>query len=235
VTAEKALQGRLAICQGYAAFFSSLATRMNLPAATAVGYANVDPTGAAPPVLGPEGGHAWNVYRTSSGAHIVDTCWGAGVVSEDYTKFTPQFDPFWFNTPPDQAIFMHWPVDIAWQLLTIPVDSTTFQQWPYIDASWFKLGVSGPSMRQAFAPVKGKLVVKPLPRVYATPHQVRIVQVPRQATLVAGQDATLVFAVEPGTEVGLEAHGWVVPAQAYGKYRRLTITPAASAAPRIVT
>jgi hypothetical protein len=44
-----------------------------------------------------------------------------------------------------------------------------------------------------------------------------------------------VFTVGPGIEVGLKGHGFVLPAEAQGKYRRLTIAPAAGAMPHIVT
>ncbi|RZL02526.1 MAG: hypothetical protein EOO62_22035 [Hymenobacter sp.] len=100
--------------------FTSLATQMNLSATTVVGYANVDPTGSTLPVLGADRSHAWNTYRTANGAHIVDTCWGAGGVSADSAAFLPQFDAYWFNPPPEQAIFMHWPVEASAQLLATP-------------------------------------------------------------------------------------------------------------------
>lgn len=233
VTAEQALATRRAECQGYAELFTALARRMKLPAETVVGYAGGEQTGPVRPVLGPDRAHAWNVYLTPSDAHLADACWGAGWVSED--EFTPAFDAFWFNTPSDQAIFTHWPADAEWQLLAAPVDSLTFRRWPYIAASWFTLGVSGSSMRQGLAPAKGNAVCPPLPRACAPPHEVRIVQVPRQAAFVVGQPVTFVFRVGPGIEVGLEGDGRVLPAEARGEYRRLTVTPAAGAAPRIVT
>ena len=235
VTAEQALSSRLASCQGYADLFTSLATRMSLSATTVVGYANVDPTGSTLPVMGADRSHAWNIYRTASGAHLVDTCWGAGALSADAAAFLPQFDTYWFNPPPEQAIFMHWPLEASAQLLAAPVDAATFRRWPYVDATWFKAGINATSLRQALASATGKLVGKPLPRLYTTGQAVQLVQIPRHATLVAGQAATFVFAVGPGVEVGLEGSGWVVPAQAQGKYRRLTLTPTASAAPHIVT
>jgi transglutaminase/protease-like cytokinesis protein 3 len=107
VTAEQALTSRLAICQGYAELLTALASRMQLTAATVEGYATVDSNSPTSPVLGADRGHTWNVYRTNSGVHIVDTCWGAGNVSDDYAKFKQHFTPYWFNTPPEQAIFMH--------------------------------------------------------------------------------------------------------------------------------
>lgn len=78
-------------------------------------------------------------------------------------------------------------------------------------------------MAQALAPTKGKPKPKPLPTLYSIPHQVRIVQVPRQATLVAGQPATFRFTTAPGVSLGYESDGFVLPFTANGNYQQLTI------------
>ncbi|MGI4865942.1 MAG: transglutaminase domain-containing protein [Janthinobacterium lividum] len=203
---EQVLQSRVAICQGYADLFTDLAIRMGLTANTVTGYAAVDATQPVCPMLGTDGAHAWNVYRAAGTVHIADPCWGAGFVSSDYQCFTHKLNSFWFDTSPAQAIFLHFPSDDSWQLLPTPVASTVFRQWPYVEATWFRLGVSGASMAQALAITKGRPKPKPLPMVYPTSHQVQIVKVPRQATLVAGQPVTFVFAVAPGVELGFESN-----------------------------
>jgi hypothetical protein len=225
---EQVLQHRVAICQGYADLFTALATRMKLAAHTVSGYAKLNNSQPLPPMLGTDGGHAWNVYRAAGTLHIADACWGAGVVSDDYQQFTYGFNPFWYDTPPEQAIFLHLPADDSWQLLPAPVASTVFRQWPIVEDDWFRLGVSGASMTQALAPIKGKPKPTPLPTLYAIPHQVRIVQVPRQATLFAGQPVTFRFTAAPGVSLGYESYGFVLPFTASGNYQQFTIKPGGS-------
>jgi hypothetical protein len=225
---EQVLQSRVAICGGYADLFTALATRMNLVATTVIGHVHVDASKPRPPALGADGGHAWNVYRAAGIMHIADPCWGAGTVSDDYQQFTYGFNPFWYDTPPEQAIFLHLPADDSWQLLPAPVVSKVFRQWPIVEDDWFRLGVSGASMAQALAPSKGQPKPKPLPTLYAIPHQVRIVQVPRQATLAAGQPVTFRFTTAPGVSLGYESYGFVLPFTASGSYQQFTIKPSGS-------
>ncbi len=220
---EQVLQSRVAICQGYADLFTDLATRMKLIAHTVGGHANVDTGKLRSPVLGLDGNHAWNVYRAAGAMHIVDACWGAGGVSADDQQFIFRFRPFWFDTPPVQAIFLHLPADDSFQLLPTPVSFKIFRQWPYVKEEWFRLGVSGASMAQALAPIKGKPKPRPLPALYTIPHQIQIVQMPRQATLIAGQLATFRFTTAPGVKLGYESEGFVVPFTTSGNYQQLTI------------
>jgi hypothetical protein len=216
------LQHRKAICQGYADLFTELATRLKLPAHTITGHGHTSSdTGN---LLDVANGHSWNAYRLAGTWHFADATWAAGGTLIGTNEFKQQFAPFWFDTPPAQLIFTHLPDSAAWQLLPILVTPTLFQNWPYVEPTWFQL-VSGESMRKALATSLNP--ASSFPIIQANTHHVTLIQIPKSGKLVANQPVKFVFSVPNGVEMFVVTDSSRVPLQAAGSYWQTTVTPVA--------
>ncbi|KAF4948227.1 hypothetical protein F66182_18544, partial [Fusarium sp. NRRL 66182] len=84
-TPAKTLSTGLAVCEGYAGLFATLATHAGLEALVigghgkGFGHSQLAPGSTIPPF---EAGHAWNAVRIDGVKwKLVDPCWGAGAVA----------------------------------------------------------------------------------------------------------------------------------------------------------
>ena len=219
---EAVFQSRQAICQGYADLFSDLATRMKLEARTVTGHARDWLT--FDKMLDKINGHAWNAYKVAGLWHLADATWGAGGISLGEKEFEQEFNPFWFDIPPSQAIFYHLPTDAAWQLLPTSVTPATYQHWPYVEPSAFQL-LNGASLMRALEAAKGSVTSLPIVKIEATP-LVQIVQVPLQSVLVAGRPVKFIFQTPADIKLSVELYDSLVPLQPNGRYQQAVVTPA---------
>lgn len=110
--AEQVLQGRTAVCQGYANLFCALAQEAGLPCEIVTGI-----------IKNEEGqvelvGHAWVAAQVGKEWHLFDPTWGKtdGQVSEKY-----------FMAKPADFIRFHLPDDPVWQLSENPVTERRFR------------------------------------------------------------------------------------------------------------
>ncbi|KAJ5894750.1 hypothetical protein N7495_006441 [Penicillium taxi] len=96
-TPASTLSTGLAVCEGYAALFTTLATHAGLEAVLVsghgkgYGYTPLAPGESPPPF---STGHAWNAVRIDGGKwKLIDTCWGAGSV-DGASMFTMSNEEF---------------------------------------------------------------------------------------------------------------------------------------------
>ncbi|KAK7057156.1 40s ribosomal protein s23 [Favolaschia claudopus] len=118
-TAESTLQSGLAVCDGYAGMFVSLAEHAGLQAhkvsghGKGFGYTPLDPAEPCPPETS---NHAWNCVLMDGTWRLLDSCWGAGaLMGSSYTK---RFAPFWFTSTPVEFGRRHYPTDPSYQLIS---------------------------------------------------------------------------------------------------------------------
>jgi hypothetical protein len=136
VTPQGVLRSRSTVCAGYANLYQALAQEMGLEASVIEGYGR----GNGYLVLGSSTiNHAWNAVRIDRAWYVLDVTWGAGTVSED--RFQPDFNPYYFATPPKQMIYSHFPAQSSWQLLPVPYTKTQFDDLPKVSASFFANGL----------------------------------------------------------------------------------------------
>lgn len=225
-TPEEVFHSRQAICQGYAELFTDLATRMKLETCIVAGHARDWLT--FDKMLNKVNGHAWNAYRVAGVWHLADATWGAGGISSGEKEFQREFNPFWFDVPPSQAIFYHLPTDAAWQLLPTPVTAATYQNWPYVEPNCFRF-LNGASLIRALG--AAKVSVSSLPTVGIEVKQtvplVQIVQVPLQGVLVAGRPVKFVFQAPADVRLSIDLYDSLVQLQFNGRYQQATVTPVA--------
>ncbi|XP_018410826.1 PREDICTED: uncharacterized protein LOC108786100 [Nanorana parkeri] len=73
--------------------------------------------------------------------HLLDTTWGAGHVDENISKFTFQYNEFYFLTHPALFIGEHYPEQADYQLLDPKVTSKEFEQFVHHRSHFYNLGL----------------------------------------------------------------------------------------------
>jgi hypothetical protein len=133
------LKSGKAICTGFAYLFQALAEEAGLEAYTVTGYSKsrrfLDDKDAYQP------NHIWNAVRIKRKWHLFDTTWGSGEMTNGLYLKHPNY--FWFDTPPEDFLFTHFPVDPEWQLVPEPYTLSEFKRFPKLEDSYFRLGFSG--------------------------------------------------------------------------------------------
>lgn len=134
VTVENVLRKRVTVCGGYANLYQKLAEKMGLKSVIIEGYGRGADFGLFP--LDYQVNHAWNAVEIDGNWYLLDVTWGAGHVKDGI--FYPEFEPFYFATPPEKLIYTHFPQDAKWQLLDNPISREKFDSLPRVYPAFFK-------------------------------------------------------------------------------------------------
>jgi transglutaminase-like putative cysteine protease len=112
-TPQSTLQSGLAVCEGYAALFTNLATHAGLESVVisghgkGYGYTPLAPGSPLPPY---NAGHAWNAVRIDDGEwKLLDACWGAGHVQGKGQPYIAKFTPQYFTMSNEEFGIKHFP------------------------------------------------------------------------------------------------------------------------------
>ncbi|KAJ6625606.1 hypothetical protein B0H10DRAFT_1782610, partial [Mycena sp. CBHHK59/15] len=117
-TAMDTLRSGLAVCDGYAGLFKSLAEVAGLQAhkvtghGKGFGYTALAPGEPTPPE---SSNHAWNCVLMDGEWRVLDSCWGAGALMGQV--YTQRFAPVWFTSTPTEFGKRHYPTDPSYQLI----------------------------------------------------------------------------------------------------------------------
>lgn len=116
-TPASTLSTGLAVCEGYAALFTALASKVGLESVVigghgkGFGFTNLSP---GSPIPSEGSNHAWNAVKIDNGEwKLIDCCWGAGNVSgkgQPYNKF---FKPSFFTMSNEDFGLRHFPTNKA--------------------------------------------------------------------------------------------------------------------------
>ncbi|EXJ63500.1 uncharacterized protein A1O5_11549 [Cladophialophora psammophila CBS 110553] len=112
-TPQSTLQSGLAVCEGYAALFTNLATYAGLESVVISGHGkgygfNPIPPGAPLPPY--NAGHAWNAVKIDNEEwKLIDTCWGAGYVQGAGRPYIAKFNPDFFTMSNEEFAVKHFP------------------------------------------------------------------------------------------------------------------------------
>ncbi|KAI9862331.1 MAG: hypothetical protein M1813_004807 [Trichoglossum hirsutum] len=114
-TPESTIQRGLAVCAGYAGLFSSLATIAGLESIVTNGHGKgfgYTPLTPGAPIAPFSSNHAWNAVKMDDGEwHLIDCCWGAGVVNGKNVPYQKRFTPSWFTMDNADFGLRHFPTD----------------------------------------------------------------------------------------------------------------------------
>ena len=112
-TPQSTLQSGLAVCEGYAALFTNLATHAGLESVVisghgkGYGYTPLAPGSPLPPY---NAGHAWNAVRIDDGEwKLLDATWGAGHVQGKGQPYIAKFTPQYFTMSNEEFGIKHFP------------------------------------------------------------------------------------------------------------------------------
>jgi hypothetical protein len=108
----------LAVCEGYAGLFKSLADIVGLDCikisghGKGFGYVSLGPDAPLPKM---DSNHAWNAILMDGEWHLIDSCWGAGFL--EGTRYNKRFAPSWFTSTPAEFGKRHFPSEPGNQLI----------------------------------------------------------------------------------------------------------------------
>ena len=173
------------VCEGYSNLFLELARGPGLEAVKIHGYAKgydyregVDTGGT---------NHAWNAVRVDGEWRLFDATWGAGHVNGK--DFIRAYNEFYFDTPPEEFIFSHFPGDPAFQLIDHPVSRKLFFRLPNLDEDGFNAGLDALKIR-GIVESGGAFG---LPVIYSTGVNVSLIEFPMVPALKAGYTYRIVI------------------------------------------
>ena len=112
-TPQSTLQTGLAVCEGYAGLFTSLATHAGLESVVISGHGKgygYSPLAHGAPIPPYTAGHAWNAVRIDEGEwKLIDACWGAGHVQGAGKPYVQEFNPSYFTMSNEEFGVKHFP------------------------------------------------------------------------------------------------------------------------------
>ena len=186
--AEGTFRSRKSVCEGYAGLFLEIGTRLGLEVVKIHGYAKgwgyregLDPGGT---------NHAWNAVRIDGKWHLFDATWGAGHVNG--RDFIRDYSEFYFDTPPEEFVFTHFPENSDFQLLSGPVSRRDFFRLPRLDGDDFGSGVDAEAVMDLVD--SGKEFGMPV--IYSTDFPAVLVEFPMVSELKAGRTYRIVIETE---------------------------------------
>ncbi|MCJ1401212.1 hypothetical protein MMC11_004424 [Xylographa trunciseda] len=105
----------LAVCEGYAALFTTLATKAGLETVVVSGHGKgfgSKPVAPGAPIPPQSMNHAWNAVKIDNGEwKLIDACWGAGDVCGKGKPYNKNFKPSHFTMDNDEFGLCHFPTN----------------------------------------------------------------------------------------------------------------------------
>lgn len=112
-TPQSTLQTGLAVCEGYAALFTNIASYAGLESRVVGGHGKGfghQPLAPGSPLPPFDGNHAWNVVKIDNGEwKLIDSCWGAGHVKGAGMPYVRKFAPERFTQSNEEFGVDHFP------------------------------------------------------------------------------------------------------------------------------
>ena len=118
-SAEKIIQTRKAVCEGYSNLFKALCDRAGIRCEAVEGIGQ--------PQRNQYDLHAWNAVMIEGEWKLLDATWSAGGIDMKKNIFYKDFEDNFFLMPPFEFIKTHYPFDPAWQLLFHPLHRKDFE------------------------------------------------------------------------------------------------------------
>jgi len=181
-SAEGVLQSGIAVCEGYSKLFEQMGKLAGLDIVQVIGYSKgisyrdgsaFDDTN-----------HAWNAVKSEGQWRLFDVTWAAGYgkgINGKLVSFK-KFNDFWFDVDPSAFIFSHLPEDSQWQLTDPEISKSQFENFPYADNSFFKMGFDGPACLQNV--LNG--TITDFPKTYGIDGEVHATSLPSQEQVRSG-------------------------------------------------
>ncbi|KAJ9604389.1 hypothetical protein H2200_011223 [Cladophialophora chaetospira] len=148
-TPQSTLQTGLAVCEGYAALFTNLATHAGLESVVISGhgkgfaFSSLAPGSPIPPY---NAGHAWNAVKIDNGEwKLIDPCWGSGHVQGAGQPYVQQFHSEWFTMSNEEFGIKHFPGNKD-QFFLPDGRRMSWEEYIVIDPAFWPDMVEGPTI-----------------------------------------------------------------------------------------
>jgi|GEM_PF-5015331 len=144
--ATHVLKTKKGVCDGYARLYKAMCDEAGVSSYYTTGYArNLDFIGQPFNTR-----HAWNVVQYNGKSHLVDVTWASGFVENG--KFTREYKPYYYDTPPLHFILDHYPSDTNDAFLPAMPGLRWFFDSPFIWPGYSQKGA------KAYSPSKGRII-----------------------------------------------------------------------------
>jgi len=126
---KQTFKTRKGICEGYSRLYQELSSHLGLTSIIIGGYTKSSPNDIG--AFTNNKNHSWNAVYYDNQWHLLDVTWGAGyALSKKIWEFN--FNPDYFDSPPDYFLNRHFPADKNWQLVENPISKEEFSSKPLI-------------------------------------------------------------------------------------------------------
>ncbi|KAI9837346.1 MAG: hypothetical protein M1819_000420 [Sarea resinae] len=170
-TPSSTLMTGLAVCEGFAALYTALATHAGLESFVIGGHGKgygYRPLSASDPLPPYEGNHAWNVVRIDEGEwKLIDPTWGAGHIEDASKPYQQVFHPTHFTMSNDDFGIQHFPSDRA-HFFRSDARALSWEEYMLLDAGGANVQMLGSPQadhgldERSFVPHKRDIPLHPL-------------------------------------------------------------------------
>ena len=198
-SATGVLQSRRAVCAGFSNLFLALGEEMGLAVKKIRGYSKGYSYHPGKPMTDTD--HAWNQVLIDGDWRIFDATWGEGYATKvnGKMKSVKEYEEYWFNVDPYEAIFNHYPQN-AQDAHVKPLPSLDrYGKMPYAPGRFFALGFSG---KEALENVREHPNLE-FPEAYGAQSHVEIRKAPKHKTLSQRKTYDFEIYVPRGRRVAL--------------------------------
>jgi tetratricopeptide (TPR) repeat protein len=151
-SAEKVLETRMAVCEGYANLFKALCESAHIPCEVVNGYTKGADYQIGTPIDEPN--HSWNVVKISGKWQLIDATWGTNDKNN-------RVNDYYFLPAPERLIYTHFPERAIWQLLPRRVSMYEFERKLLVYPSFFDVNLQNFNYLES-------LIETNLPTIYLT-------------------------------------------------------------------
>ncbi|KAG8580364.1 hypothetical protein GDO81_007268 [Engystomops pustulosus] len=137
---EEVLRSGKGVCAGYSGLFQDLCRRAGILCESVNGYGKGAGYRVGQKIPG-ESNHAWNMVYLDKRWHLLDSTWGAGHTGSDRSKFTFEYNEFYFLTHPALFIGDHFPDKAECQLLQPMMSQKQFEELVFRGGNFYNCGL----------------------------------------------------------------------------------------------
>jgi len=221
-SAEGVLASKKAVCEGFSNLFLALGQHTGLEIEKVVGYAKG--YGYSPGMKFKETNHAWNIIRIDGNWRIFDATWGQGNGENVNGKLQSkkEFNEYWFNVDPFEAIFNHFPQDSKYSFVRPSLSLSRYEKFPNIDEAYFEIGFNG---KETYKNVSAEISSK-FPECFKLETFVQMYAAPKKENLLLNEPQKFEFFIPRGFSVAIidADDNWTYFEKEKGKFR-LEYTP----------
>jgi hypothetical protein len=144
-SASATLKYGSAVCWGYAALLKIMCEMAGVPCQLIEGYGrgvNYDPASKRENIIT---NHAWNAVRIGDGWYLLDVTWDSNSLEQ-----LGEYSESWLFSPPQAAVYTHFPERSVWQLLTPAVTRGKFLSYANFNSNFFMIlkGIPEPLLKE---------------------------------------------------------------------------------------